>query len=160
MSQKLQGKFKFSLESCMMDEYGTPSITEFDILTDINADQVGKHEFTIKKLLSFLSSYYLTTEFVDKKKTQFTQCINKVSPNANKVKVCGTNREFTLKVKKKSKRVQFVEGGVVRDKQALEVSLAGGFTNVVPVAERTFGIRFQMEKSKEYIQINIIYRKM
>jgi Mg-chelatase subunit ChlD len=160
MSQKLQGKFKFSLESCMMDEYGTPSITEFDILTDINADQVGKHEFSVKKLLSFLSSYYLTTEFIDKKKTQFTQCINKISLDADKVKVCGTNREFTLKVKKKSKRVQFVESGVVRDKQALEVSLAGGFTNVVPVAERTFGIRFQTEKSKEYIQINIIYKKM
>lgn len=160
MSQKLQGMLKFSLESCSMDEYGTPSIVEFDILTPIKADQVGKHGYSIKKLLEFLSSYYLSTEFVDERKIQFTQCVNQMSSEADKIKVCGTNKEFTMKVKKKSERVQFVENGVVRDKQMLEVSLAGGVKSVMPVAERTFGIRFQTVKPKEYVQINVIYKKM
>ncbi len=160
MSQKLQGMFKFSLESCSMDEYGTPSIVEFDILTPIRADQIGKHGYSVKKLLEFLSSYFLSTEFVDERKTQFTQCVNQMSSEADKVKVFGTNKEFTIKVKKKSGRVEFVENGVVRDKQMLEVSLAGGIKNVMSVAERTFGIRFQTEKPKEYVQINVIYKKM
>lgn len=160
MSQKLQGIFKFSLESCSMNEYGTPSNVEFDILTPIRADQIGKRGYSVKKLLGFLSSYYLSTEFVDERKMQFTQCVNQMFPEADKIKMCGTNKAFTIKVKKKSGRVQFVENGVVRDKQMLEVSLAGGIKSVMPVAERTFGIRFQTEKPKEYVQINVIYKKM
>ena len=160
MSQRLQGMFKFSLESCSMDEYGIPNIVEFDILTPIKADQVGKHGYSVQKLLEFLSSYYLKMEFVDERKAQFTQCVNQMSSEASKIKVCGTNKEFTIKVKKKSGRVQFVENGMVRDKQMLEVSLAGGIKSVVPVAERTFGIRFQTEKPKEYVQINAVYKRV
>ncbi len=157
--EKITGIFKVTIESSKADEYGAAETVSYPIINTIPASSVGKRYFTIEKLLSLVQGYYLAMEFDAEKKEAFSQCMNFMMPEAGKVKVQGSKKPFEIKLVNKSPKVQFTNMDIINENKTLLISIADSPMGITPVMEKEFGIRFLAEES-DYVQVNIVYRKM
>lgn len=156
--RKLYGSFQISVLSAAKNQYGIFDTEEFDILSSISAESVGKRGFALSSLLRLIAGYYMETD--EEKKQRFTECLMKMETEAAHVKVFANDAAFSITVKCKSTSVKLMHMNSVTERKEIVVDLNGGNRyGISNVTEQEFGVRFPASEN-EFEQINIKYKKM
>lgn len=154
-SKRIDGVFRVSVIYALKDENGVFQQEEYDIANDIPASSVGKKEFTMERLLKLVQNSY----YNNRKKTAFNEHMGAIMEEAKKIKVVGCKEAFTIKVKNKSMKAQFIDRGSKTDKKILNISIANNQRGLNLGVERQFGVYFP-DSEDRYTEVKINYKKM
>lgn len=156
--RKLYGSFQISVLSAVKNQYGIFDTEEFDILSLISAESVGKRGFALSSLLKLIAGYYMETD--EEKKQRFTECLLKMETEAAHVKVLANDAAFSITVKCTGASARLMHMNSVTERKEIVVDLNGGNKyGISNVTEQEFGVRF-LTSENEFEQINIKYKKM
>jgi Ca-activated chloride channel family protein len=158
--EKLMGMwYDISISDYQRDEAGNLVCQTYRILNPVALSSVGKRAFSGDRLVKLLYGYYMSTEFNTDKKNAFSSCVDSIMPEARGLRIYGSRKNYTLRLKKSSKNILLVDNNIPSEAQTKEISLENvGYG--IAMQERQLGIRFQKAGDAGYVQLNATYKKM
>ncbi|MDE6434853.1 MAG: VWA domain-containing protein [Lachnospiraceae bacterium] len=157
--RQLMGTFyDISIENNDKDADGNMLLVSYPINNYIKLSAMGKHSFNLDKLLKLIERFYASSQYDQEKKSVFHKCIYDACPEAKRIKIVGSKKEYTFMIQMNGSKAKLIHNNrpdSAREKEiSLNQSISGSLINNGKIS-----IRFERNDADGYVQLNMTYKK-